>query len=242
MSDNKEFIMSNENIEKLTEDFSKFNVQDNDKTKKLTTKEIIDEVFDPNENGVSRWLSKEEIEKKNPKLSWGNNGVFRHGVFKGDNRYTWEKSPEKGKIEKIRTSGFSDDSLYGHKRPISSKIRSHYQNKPCVACGETNNCIVDHKNDLYNDTKVLNIETQTVEDFQSLCNSCNLKKRQICKKTKETGIRYSAKNIPCLAVFGIDFIVGDETFDENDINAMVGTYWYDPVEFMNHIKMSYDSK
>ena len=36
----------------------------------------------------------------------------------------------------------------------------------------------------------------------------------------------------------IDFIEGDETFDKNDKNAMVGTYWYDPVRFMNYIKMS----
>ena len=30
----------------------------------------------------------------------------------------------------------------------------------------------------------------------------------------------------------MDFIEGDETFDPKDPNAMVGTYWYDPVLFL----------
>jgi hypothetical protein len=58
-----------------------------------------------------------------------------------------------------------------------------------------------------------------------------LQKRQVCKKTKETGKRYKATNIPRLAHMGIDFTIGDETFDVNNINAMIGTYWYDPNAF-----------
>jgi hypothetical protein len=63
-----------------------------------------------------------------------------------------------------------------------------------------------------------------------------LQKRQISKKTKEIGKRIGATTIPSLAIFGVDFIEGNETFDETNINAMVGTYWYDPVEFMKKIK------
>ena len=62
-----------------------------------------------------------------------------------------------------------------------------------------------------------------------------MKKREICRKTKETGIRYKATNIPQLATFGIDYTKGDETFDINDPNALVGTYWYDPVEFLKNM-------
>ena len=54
-------------------------------------------------------------------------------------------------------------------------------------------------------------------------------------KSKELGKRYKATNIPMLKVFGIDFIEGDETLDINNPNAMVGTYWYDPIKFMNYI-------
>jgi hypothetical protein len=51
----------------------------------------------------------------------------------------------------------------------------------------------------------------------------------------KSGKRYGATNIPSLSVFGVDFIQGDETFDINDPNAMVGTYWYDPIAFIKEI-------
>jgi 5-methylcytosine-specific restriction endonuclease McrA len=205
----------------------------------MSKRQAINELFKPNLDGISEWINKDIIrEFRNGILDWGNNGVFRHGVFQGDNRYIWEKYPIKGKIQKVRTSGFSNEYLYGHERPIRDDIRKFYETKPCVVCGDTYNIIIDHKNDLYNDERVLNKTTQTLDDFQPLCNGCNLKKRQICKKTKEIGERYGATNIPSLAVFGIDFIEGGKQFDVNDKNAMVGTYWYDPIRFINYIKMS----
>ena len=44
--------------------------------------------------------------------------------------------------------------------------------------------------------------------------------------------------IPQLAPFKVDFIEGDETYDETDVDALVGTYWYDPVEFMKNLTKS----
>jgi 5-methylcytosine-specific restriction endonuclease McrA len=46
-------------------------------------------------------------------------------------------------------------------------------------CGSHSNTVIDHKNDLYNDETVLNVDTQTIDDFQVLCTHCNLLKRQI---------------------------------------------------------------
>lgn len=120
-------------------------------------------------------------------------------------------------------------------RPIRADIRATICSKSCVVCGTTAT-VCDHKNDLYNDPRVLNTATQTLEDFQPLCNHCNLQKRQVAKKMRETGKRYGATNIGQLALFGIDFIQGDETYDPADPNAMVGTYWYDPVVFLAEIK------
>ena len=39
-----------------------------------------------------------------------------------------------------------------------------------------------------------------------------------------------------LCIFQIDFIEGDETFNIKDPNAMKGTFWYDPIEFIKFIK------
>ena len=108
----------------------------------------------------------------------------------------------------------------------------------CVSCGTHSDLYIDHKNDLYNDENVLNVNTQQVSDFQYLCNHSNIVKREVCQKTKKTGKRYGATKIKKLKCFNIDFIVGDETFDLTNPDAMVGTYWYDPVAFIEHIHKS----
>ena len=42
--------------------------------------------------------------------------------------------------------------------------------------------------------------------------------------------------IPQLAVFKIPFTKGTDELNENDIDGLVGTYWYDPVDFMKKVK------
>ena len=203
-----------------------------DKLSKRQT--AIDILFKPDENGISNWIDRVILDT-NTILNWGNNGIGRHGIFFGDKRYIWEKYPLKGKIQKLRLNGFSPLLNNTMNRPIRKDIKKYYKNKPCVVCGSKSDLVVDHKNDLYNDPRVLNIKTQLLDDFQSLCNHCNLQKRQIIKNTKKTGLRYGATNIPSLAVFGVDFIKGTKRFDMDDINAMVGTYWFDPVAFIKHL-------
>ncbi len=136
--------------------------------------------------------------------------------------------------------------------PIRDDIDEYYKSQYCVICGPLGKEIFEetfdddfdlvtaHKNNLYNDPRVLDTKTQIKEDFHCLCNHHNLQKRQITKETIETGKRYGATNIPFLSVFGIDFIEGDETFDKNNVDALVGTFWYDPVKFVKYIKEHLD--
>lgn len=208
---------------------------ENDKINLNKKQQQVDLLFKPNQEGISEWVSKENI-SQNSILNWGNNGVARHGIYFNDNRYIWEKYPLAGKIEKLRTNGFSDKELNSNLRPIRKDIDKHYKQSSCVVCGSRSDLITDHKNDLYNDIRVLNTSTQVLDDFQCLCNHCNLQKRQIAKRTKETGKRYGATNIPFLKIFGIDYIEGNEHYDPKDINAMKGTFWYDPIKFMNYLK------
>ena len=197
-----------------------------------TSKQIaIDNVFKPDLDGRSEWISDITL-RESSELKWGNNGHSRHGIFFGDTRYNWEKEPKQGTIKALRMVGFSDETkLISSERPIRLDIRAHHKTTGCVVCGSRSELVIDHKNDLYNDLRVLNIATQTLNDFQCLCNHCNLQKREVAKKTRETGKRYKATNIPSIALYKVDFIKGQEDFDNNDINAMVGTYWYDPIAF-----------
>jgi hypothetical protein len=198
---------------------------------------LVLEIFKPdNVTGISDWKTREELDTT--KLKLGNNGNTRHGVVFGVNHFLWETEKQNGrwngKLERLRTIGINDNTNLG--APIGKDIRDFYKNKSCVVCAVKSSLVIDHKNDLYNDPRVLNIKTQIPDDFQPLCNACNLRKREVCKKSKQLGKRFGATNIPQFANFGIDFIDGDETLNLSDPNAMKGTYWYDPVEFMKHIR------
>lgn len=208
------------------------------KKDKKTKKEIlVDKVFKPNLQGFSEWIEREIWEKTD--LNWGRNGNGRGGIYFSDKRYIWDvRRGKHSKITHLRTMGLKNDSLYGASRPIRRDIEAYHKAFGCVACGTKTDLVTDHKNDLYNDLRVLNTKTQTIDDFQCLCRRCNLLKRQTTKETKKSGKRYRATMIPCLRPYGIDFIEGNETFDEMDINAMVGTYWYDVIAFHEYLAKS----
>jgi len=121
------------------------------------------------------------------------------------------------------------------KRPINKKIHKIIINNSCVICGSNSDIICDHKNDLYNDERVLNTKNQIISDFQPLCQHCNLQKRQVCKKEEQLQNIYSAKNILMFKMFPFEFPWEKKAFDKTDINCKKDTYWFDPVEFTNKI-------
>ena len=196
-------------------------------------------VFKPDLQGVSEWLTREELQQAGV-LSQKTNGLFRHGVAFGRPEFKWLKEPQRGTIKKLRVDGYSNNGKEMG-RPIRKDIREElFSVYPrCIVCGCSNSLVIDHKNDLYNDPRVLNSETQVKDDFQVLCNHCNLQKRQVSVRTRETGKRQPASQISSVAIFGYDFIDNRGTdLDINDPTAMVGTYWYDPLAFMNFIKIN----
>ena len=191
---------------------------------------------DPINTGISEWKNIDQI--KNAGLNWGNNGQQRHGKFFGIDRYIWETQREKkNKILAIRTFGFDENIAAAEllrNRPIANRIRDHFNGSRCVHCGIDDNIVIDHKNDLYNDPRVHNTETQEIGDFQPLCNRCNLVKRAVCIKTRRIGLRQPP---PFMVrdVTGLDFIEGDETFDPNGL-GLRGTYWYDVQAYREYYK------
>ena len=139
----------------------------------------------------------------------------------------------RSEIRERGTIGFiihceNNDNIINH--PIRPDIKAHYRILSCVICNNSKT-VCDHKNDLYNDIRVLNMKTQVLEDFQPLCNSCNLRKRSVMIKTKSENKR----QLPPPQIynnFTIDFTEGNESFDPKDSNTLVGSYWYDPVQFI----------
>ena len=189
-------------------------------------------VFKPDLQGVSEWLTREELQQAGV-LSQKTNGLFRHGVAFGRPEFKWLKEPQRGPIKKIRIDGYSNNGKEMG-RPIRKDIREELLSKypRCIVCGCSSSLIIDHKNDLYNDPRVLlDINTQTKDDFQSLCNGCNLRKRAVgLKRDKEKKRQPPTPDILSING-GIEFTKGDETYNPQDVNALVGTYWYDPIQF-----------
>lgn len=191
---------------------------------------VIDSLFCPDESGISREVTIEEIQDVG--LPWSTNGNIRYNRPWNDDRYIWKfVRGKQRKITHIQMDGWNPDQIES-KRPIRNDIREALQNEPCVVCGCRSSIVIDHKNDLYNDPRVLDAMTQTVDDFQPLCNHCNLQKRQVSVEMRRSGKRYPATNIPSIAIFGVDFLFGDESYDPEDPNATMGSYWHDPVAFL----------
>lgn len=164
------------------------------------------------------------------RFSWNPVEEERARISKEITSFEGAKFTNGKSIYLIKMCGFLD-RISG--RPIRKDIRDALKSEPCVVCGTHSQIEIDHKNGLYNDTRVLSSKTQTIDDFQPLCKHCNDQKRETYNYTKNTGKRYPATMIPMLRPFGVDFVEGDETFDPNNSNATVGSYWHDPVHFMS---------
>jgi len=116
-------------------------------------------------------------------------------------------------------------------RGIRPDILKYIRSLNCVVCGSNNEIRCDHKNDFYNDDRVLNSKLQLLSDFQPLCNHCNLLKRQVCRDEIKNKKIYSAKNISSYKVYDFQFPWEKYALDENNINLKSDSYWYDPVKF-----------
>ena len=172
--------------------------------------------------------------KKKPKLYLSDNDEYKIDEKLLDEFYNINKN-KKGIIGVFIHSLNSQENR--DRRPISKTIRNEICKRCCVICGTSSEIICDHKNDLYNDINVLNVETQTLDDFQPLCNHCNLRKRQVCKEERENKFLYSSKLIPQFNTTDYEYPWEKKTYDEKDPNNKKDTYWYDPIEFNKKISL-----
>jgi hypothetical protein len=213
--------------------------------------DLVIEVSD----NFKRIISTSEIKERYRELYWGGNGIgdrwankkFNYTViYSKKTRLYSENYEDKIPTELleeflVNNNGTGIIGVFVHskrlniqKRPIDRQIHKEITRNSCVVCG-TNETICDHKNDLYNDERVLNIKTQTVDDFQPLCNYCNLQKRQICRLEQENGKIYSAKNIQRYKIYDFEFPWEKKNYDKLDIQCKTDTFWYDPVKFDTNV-------
>ena len=153
-----------------------------------TQQELFLELAQPDENGISRWVSTSEfvgrystLELLNG-LNWGRKSstIARKYILETDKSITTGN-----KIDRIRLNGFNTCHTATHTQTIRSDIKREITKKRCVVLGTTRSCDhkteVDHKDGRKNDPRVMNTTTQIIDDFQPLSKPANDAKRQFCK-------------------------------------------------------------
>jgi hypothetical protein len=125
--------------------------------------------------------------------------------------------------------GRNDDSS---SNAIRQDIKDALKIKRCPVV-DVSNVEIDHKNGRKNNPRVLQLQTQRIDDFQPLSKAANDAKRQHCKTCKDTGKRYSAEHR-----FGVAFTSGSADFPEGNVDGCVGCYWYDIEDFHLHLHLN----
>lgn len=196
----------------------------------MTKTELFLKLANPNKDGVSRWVSVSEFVGEYRHLTFGNGASWARKESALAKKYIieFDKSITAGNsIDRIRLNGFNNDEFSQH---IRSDIKKVIKSQRCVVLG-TSNPEVDHKNGMKNESRVMKNEDQKLSDFQPLSKAANDAKRQFCKECKKNKIRYDAKKLG----YPMSYYAG-EAHHNNEENACIGCYWYDPLEFKRHLK------
>lgn len=198
--------------------------------KKLTKIELWEKLAQPDENGVTRWVSVDEFVGEYQGLQLLNGAGWSRDDGPFGRKYIIERDKSRtpgNRTDAIRTVGFFTGNAYSSY--IDPEIKKVIQSMRCVVLG-TSNPEVDHKNGMKNEDRVMQNEEQRLSDFQPLSKAANDAKRQFCKECKRTGKRFDAK----LLGYPMSYYAGtaNHNFEED---ACIGCYWFDPLEFKKHL-------
>lgn len=196
----------------------------------MTKTELFLKLASPDKNGVSRWVYASEFVGEYAGLAFGNGASWARKESMLAKRYNVEfyKGDTRGNsIDRIRLNGFNNDDYSQH---ISASIKRAIKSQRCVILG-TSNPEVDHKNGMKNEARVMRNEDQKLSDFQPLSKAANDAKRQFCKECIRTKTRYDAKQLG----YPMSYYEGS-AHHNNEEDACIGCYWYDPIEFKKHLQ------
>lgn len=200
----------------------------------MTNTQLFIKLAQPDENGVSRWVSVSEFVGEYAGLKLGNGASWARENSTLAKRYIIEFDKEitpGNRIDRIRTNGLRKNEYSQH---IRADIKREITSQRCVILG-TSNPECDHKNGRKNEDRVMKNEEQRLTDFQPLSKAANDAKRQFCKECKQTGDRFDAK----ILGYPMSYYKGGSKHSGEE-NGCEGCYWYDPIEFKRHLTFKPD--
>ena len=164
---------------------------------KLSNLEKVDTLFQPDKNGYSRKVSREEIENSN--LTWSKNGNGRRNVYFGVQKYKWVAERGNGnKVISLKLDGLNESVILNQtiRKDIKDKLYTQTRSNfapTCLVSLVDKDKEIDHRwgrkdSPLYD--RINDTSKQTIDDFQLLSHSHNQFKREQCKKCTMTNIRF----------------------------------------------------
>jgi hypothetical protein len=202
--------------------------------KKLSLPEMALDVFQPDKNGWSRIVTKDEMIKRYPKLDHSNGWSWGRYESPLAQKYKLIRIPEKGAILAYQLQGFNQNPII--RKTVRKDIRDKIISSSCVVTGVDGNgdkgrLECDHKNGRYDDPRVNEPGNQELGDFQPLHKNVNTIKREHCKRCEQTGLRFDAKSLG----FIYGWTLGGPKYLKSSYGC-AGCYWHDVKDF--HKKVS----
>jgi hypothetical protein len=164
-------------------------------SRRMTRKEKVLELFKPDQNGKSDWVSIDSVIAAD--IGWTKNGNLRRGIAFGLDEYHWEterRSGPRSEVTALRMVGFNQDESF--KQTISANVKLHFTT--VLHCNFSLLPIppqdreIDHRYGHKNHPDYIEIyksKEQKKEHFQLIHRSLNLQKREMCKQCVETNRR-----------------------------------------------------
>ena len=178
----------------------------------------------PDNNGISRWVTREEWEAIG--LTHTNGGDWNRSDGPLAKRFIVEKqysTSGRRRIAAIRLNGFNTTITRDHSIPAA--IRNEIVARPSsiLYVHSQNEC--DHKDGRYPE------KATTIEAFQCLSKAENDAKRQHCKECRNKCKRFDATVLG----YSTGWVKGDA-----DSQTCEGCYWYDPIQFNKIISINFN--
>ena len=159
----------------------------------------VTNLFSPDENGVSDWVTVAQVIEAG--LKWTSNGNVRRGVAFNVSEFHWEFDKVKNKIERMRLIGTNDELAFQQRirKDIIDELRQQTKSNfapDCIVDLIDNDKEIDHRWGRKDDPQFIhigNVKNQSVDDFQLLSHSHNQLKRQKCKECVETNVRFDGQ-------------------------------------------------
>ena len=156
---------------------------------------IFEKLFTPDKDGKTKRILREDLH--NTRIALTNNGNIRYNRPPWDikGKYLYDIEKEGNKVIAITAIGFNNLETNNH--PISTATKEYFKNyEYCLNCGTHSNLVIDHKNDLYNNKRILDTKSQKFDDFQRLCNKCNNHlKHSTHERERKSGKLHKAKDV-----------------------------------------------